>query len=127
MGRCWARAVLKQGVRSAGRAVVLPWVGHNTFTQEALALIVRSGEGLLRRTRNLCLSTLIEAVRDQTRIVESQSKNGIGGWTEEGTPGGGRRRGNYQRDDKTQSTLNATLPCSRSEQQNPLRCGIHLV
>jgi type II secretory pathway predicted ATPase ExeA len=33
-------------------------LGHNTFTQEALALIVRSGEGLLRRTRNLCLSAL---------------------------------------------------------------------
>src|SRR5262245_61458284 len=28
-------------------------LGHNTFTAEALALIVRSGEGLLRRTRNL--------------------------------------------------------------------------
>src|SRR6266545_2047488 len=41
-------------------------LGHNTFTAEALALIVRSGEGLLRRTRNLCLSSLIEAVRDQT-------------------------------------------------------------
>ena len=30
-------------------------LGHNTFTPEALALIVRSAEGLLRRTRNLCL------------------------------------------------------------------------
>jgi len=45
-------------------------LGHNTFTAEGLALIVRSGEGLLRRTRNLCLSSLIEAVRDQTRIVD---------------------------------------------------------
>ena len=27
---------------------------NNTFTQEARALIVRPGEGLLRRTRNLC-------------------------------------------------------------------------
>jgi type II secretory pathway predicted ATPase ExeA len=44
-------------------------LGHNTFTPEALALIVRSGEGLLRRSRNLCLSSLIEAVRDQTRIT----------------------------------------------------------
>ncbi len=42
-------------------------LGHNAFTQEALALIVRSGEGLLRRTRNLCLGALIEVVRDQTR------------------------------------------------------------
>ena len=45
-------------------------LGHNTFTQDALALIVRSGEGLLRRSKNLCLGTLIEAVRDQTRTVD---------------------------------------------------------
>jgi hypothetical protein len=45
-------------------------LGHNTFSAEAPALIVRSGEGLLRRTRNLCLGSLIEAVRDQTRIVD---------------------------------------------------------
>jgi hypothetical protein len=45
-------------------------LGHNTFTQESLALIVRSSEGLLRRTRNPCLSSLIEAVRDQTRTVD---------------------------------------------------------
>ena len=31
---------------------------------------IRSGESLLRRTRNLCLSALLEAVRDQTRIVD---------------------------------------------------------
>jgi hypothetical protein len=31
-------------------------LGHNTFTDEALALVVRSSEGLLRRARNLCLS-----------------------------------------------------------------------
>jgi type II secretory pathway predicted ATPase ExeA len=52
-------------------------LGHNTFTPEALALIVRSGEGLLRRTRNLCLSTLIEAVRDQTRIVDLKQVNRV--------------------------------------------------
>ena len=44
--------------------------GHNTFSPEALALIVRSVEGLLRRSRNLRLSSLIEAVRDQTRIAD---------------------------------------------------------
>jgi MSHA biogenesis protein MshM len=52
-------------------------LGHNTFTQEALALIVRSGEGLLRRTRNLCLSSLIEAVRDQTRTVDLKQVNRV--------------------------------------------------
>jgi MSHA biogenesis protein MshM len=52
-------------------------LGHNTFTPDALALIVRSGEGLLRRTRNLCLSSLIEAVRDQTRIVDLKQVNQV--------------------------------------------------
>ena len=52
-------------------------LGHNTFTQEALALVVRSGEGLLRRTRNLCLSALIEAVRDQTRIIDLKQVNRV--------------------------------------------------
>jgi type II secretory pathway predicted ATPase ExeA len=52
-------------------------LGHNTFTPEALALIVRSGEGLLRRTRNLCLSSLIETVRDQTRIVDLKQVNRV--------------------------------------------------
>lgn len=52
-------------------------LGHNTLTPEALALIVRSGEGLLRRTRNLCVSSLIEAVRDQTRIVDLKQVNRV--------------------------------------------------
>jgi type II secretory pathway predicted ATPase ExeA len=52
-------------------------LGHNVFTAEALALIVRSGEGLLRRTRNLCLSSLIEAVRDQTRTVDLKQVNRV--------------------------------------------------
>jgi len=52
-------------------------LGHNTFTPEALALIVRSGEGLLRRTRNLCVSSLIEAVRDQSRIVDLKQVNRV--------------------------------------------------
>lgn len=57
----------------------LDWagLGHNTFTQDALALIVRSAEGLLRRTRNLCLSGLIEAVRDQVRTVDLKQVNRV--------------------------------------------------
>ena len=43
-------------------------LGRDTFTAEALALIVRTGEGLLRRHRNRC--SLLEAVRDQTRSVD---------------------------------------------------------
>ncbi len=52
-------------------------LGHNTFTPDALALIVRSADGLLRRTRNLCLAALIEAVRDQTRIVDLKHVNQV--------------------------------------------------
>jgi hypothetical protein len=52
-------------------------LGHNTFTAEALALIVRSGEGLLRRTRNLRLSSLLEAVRDQTRTIDLKQVNRV--------------------------------------------------
>jgi MSHA biogenesis protein MshM len=52
-------------------------LGHNTFTPDALALIVRSAEGLLRRTRNLCLSSLIEAVRDQVHTVDLKQVNHV--------------------------------------------------
>jgi hypothetical protein len=50
---------------------------RNTFTAEALALIVRSGDSLLRRTRNLCLGSLIEAVRDQIRVVDLKQVNRV--------------------------------------------------
>ena len=52
-------------------------LGHNVFTPDALALIVRSGEGLLRRTRNLALACLIEAVRAQTRTVDLPHVNRV--------------------------------------------------
>ena len=52
-------------------------LGHNVFTPEALALLVRSSEGLLRRTRSLCLSSLIQAVRDQVRTVDLKQVNRI--------------------------------------------------
>ncbi|HEY6182194.1 MAG TPA: hypothetical protein VIW67_08110, partial [Terriglobales bacterium] len=49
----------------------------NAFTPEALALIVRSADSLLRRNRNLCLGSLIEAVRDQTRAVDLKQINRV--------------------------------------------------
>jgi type II secretory pathway predicted ATPase ExeA len=52
-------------------------LGHNTFTDEALDLVVRSGDGYLRRVRNLCLSCLIEAVRDQTKTVDLKQVNRV--------------------------------------------------
>lgn len=39
--------------------------------------MVRSSEGLLRRTRNLCLASLIEAARDQVRTVDLKQVNRV--------------------------------------------------
>ena len=44
-------------------------LGHNVLSDDALSLIVRSSEGVLRAARNLCLASLLEAVRD--RILKS--------------------------------------------------------
>jgi MSHA biogenesis protein MshM len=52
-------------------------LGHNTFSEEALGLIVRSASGFLRRTRNLCLSCLLEAVRAQSRTVSLEMVNRV--------------------------------------------------
>ncbi len=42
-----------------------------------MALLVRSAEGLPPCTRNLCLASLIEAVRDQTRTVDLKQVNQV--------------------------------------------------
>ena len=52
-------------------------LSHATFTDDALALIVRSSEGVLRRARNLCLGALIETVRDRTRTVDLKQVNRV--------------------------------------------------
>ena len=52
-------------------------LGHNTFTEEALSLIVRSSEGIIRRARNLCLSALLEAVRDHIKTVDLKQVNRV--------------------------------------------------
>lgn len=50
---------------------------HTTFTEEALNLITRSSEGTLRAIKNLCLGSLIEAVRDQTKTVDLRQVNAV--------------------------------------------------
>jgi type II secretory pathway predicted ATPase ExeA len=52
-------------------------LGHNTITQDALALIVRSAEGVIRRARNITLSCLLDAIRDQTKTVELKHVNNV--------------------------------------------------
>jgi MSHA biogenesis protein MshM len=38
-------------------------LAHNTFSTGATELIVRTADGVLRRCRNLCLASMLEAVR----------------------------------------------------------------
>jgi hypothetical protein len=57
---------------SGFRASVNP--NHQSLT---LWIGRRRCEGLLRRTKNLCLGSLIEAVRDQTRRVDLKQVNRV--------------------------------------------------
>jgi hypothetical protein len=50
---------------------------HSTFTPDALQLIVRASEGLLRRACNLCVATMLEAVRDRVRCVHLKQVNRV--------------------------------------------------
>jgi hypothetical protein len=50
---------------------------HHTFTDDALHLILRSSEGILRAVRNLCSSSLIEAVRDRVKTVDLTQVNAV--------------------------------------------------
>lgn len=52
-------------------------LSHATFTPEALGLIARSSEGALRATKNLCIGSLLEAVRDRTRTVDLPQVNRV--------------------------------------------------
>lgn len=52
-------------------------LGHNVFSQDAVALLVRSSEGIMRRVRNLAIGSLVEAVRDQTRTVDIKQVNRV--------------------------------------------------
>ena len=50
---------------------------HNAFGDDALELIIRSSEGILRRTRNLCISSLLETVRDRKQVVGLDQVNRV--------------------------------------------------
>ena len=52
-------------------------MAHSTFSDEALDLIVRSSEGLLRGVRNLCVSALLETVRDHKQVVGLEQVNKV--------------------------------------------------
>ncbi len=50
---------------------------HHTFTDDALHLVLRVSEGILRAVRNLCVGALIEAVRDRTKTVDLKQINAV--------------------------------------------------
>jgi len=50
---------------------------HSTFTDPALGLIARSSEGTLRAVKNLCIGAMIEAVRDQTKTIDTKHINAV--------------------------------------------------
>jgi general secretion pathway protein A len=50
---------------------------HHTFTDEALHLVLRVSEGVLLAVRNLCVGSLIEAVRDRTKTVGIKQVNAV--------------------------------------------------
>lgn len=52
-------------------------LGHNTFTQPATDLIVRSADGVLRKARNLCIGCLVDAVRSAERTVGIENVNRV--------------------------------------------------
>lgn len=52
-------------------------LGHNIFNDDAFALVVRSADGILRKARNLVVGSLVEAVRDQTRMVGLKQVNRV--------------------------------------------------
>ena len=52
-------------------------IGHNTFSENALALVVRSADGILRKARNLCISSLLEAIRAQKKTVDLDMVNRV--------------------------------------------------
>ena len=55
-------AHLTEYIQSQLDRVGLP---HTTYTEEAINLITRSAQGTLRAVKNLCIGSLIEAVRDR--------------------------------------------------------------
>jgi type II secretory pathway predicted ATPase ExeA len=52
-------------------------LGHNTFTQPAVDLIVRSADGVLRKARNLCVGCLIEGVRSANKTIDIDNVNRV--------------------------------------------------
>jgi MSHA biogenesis protein MshM len=52
-------------------------LGHNTVSQPAIDLVVRSADGVLRKARNLVVGCMIDAVRSQERNIDIDNVNRV--------------------------------------------------
>jgi len=52
-------------------------LAHSAFSDEALDLVVRSSEGVIRRARNLCVSAMYEAFHDRIATVGLDQVNSV--------------------------------------------------
>lgn len=52
-------------------------LGHNTFSEQAIELIVRSAGGILRKAKNLAVGCMLEAVRRQKKIIDLDNVNRV--------------------------------------------------
>ena len=50
---------------------------HSLFSEEALNLLIRSSDGILRRIKNLTLGCILEAVRDSTQTISLEITNRV--------------------------------------------------
>jgi type II secretory pathway predicted ATPase ExeA len=52
-------------------------LAHSAFSDEAIDLVVRSSDGILRRARNLCVSAMYEAFHDRVNTVGLGQVNSV--------------------------------------------------
>ena len=52
-------------------------LAHTTFTEAAIDLIARHSEGILRQVKNLCVGSMIEAVRHNEMQVDIRQVNTV--------------------------------------------------
>lgn len=52
-------------------------LAHNIFSENALSLIIKSADGYLRKIRNICLSSMLEAVRERKRTIDLDIVNAV--------------------------------------------------
>ena len=69
-----AAPAIQEYIESQLDRVGLP---HSTFEQEAIHLIARSSEGILRAIKNLCIGSMIEAVRAGTKVITTKEVNQV--------------------------------------------------